>query len=270
MWCAGRCRVVQTSGGTVSSILKSTTIHGRLPTGTVPALLALLLLAPAAARATGNDFLDETFIPRGLQRGEMGLEFGADLRHDNFERWQGWFQPALEFGPTSRLTLEGALMYVNRGKGLEFGGWRAEPRFRITPEEGSPVQVALGLEAESETRAAKHLATERTYRPQLALSAEPVHALTVAGNIGAAYLAENLPIKSRTVFIYALGLRYPERGAFMAGIELRHDPLEKETRVTPQVWFALPDEWKLRAGMVVGAHSHPYRNIARLIVEKEF
>lgn len=257
-------------GGTLSPSPK-TNLRRRFRLAGIPlALAALLGLAPGGARATGNDFLDETFTPRGLLRGEMGLELGTELRHDNFERWQAWFQPALEAAPTSRLTLEGALMYVNRGKGLEFGGWKGESRYRLTPEDGSPVQAALGLEFEVETRAAKHAATEKSLRPQLALSAEPIPGLTVVADLGAAHLFENLPIKSRTVFIYAAGLRYPERGEFMVGIEVRHDPLEKETRVAPQVWLELPGEWKLRAGMVVGARSRPYRNIARLIAEKEF
>ena len=233
-------------------------------------LLVFGLGAARAARATGNDFLDETIVARGLERGEMGFELATDLRHDVLDHWQAFYQPAVEFGPTSRLTFELVSVFVSRGAGLEYAGWRGESRCRISNLETWPVQVALSLEYEVENSAAKHVVTEKSVRPGIVLSGEPVKKWLLTGNLGPGYLLENLPLKARTAANWALGLRYPEGGEFKAGFEVRHAGLERETRFSPQLWLELPGEIRIRAGFTVGRYSRPYRNLSRLIVEKEF
>ena len=70
----------------------------RLPTAAL--LLALALSVPTVASATGEDFVNETLVAKGLGGRELGFELGSDSRIDRDYRLQGWFTPELEIGVT--------------------------------------------------------------------------------------------------------------------------------------------------------------------------
>ena len=48
---------------------------------------------------------------------------------DGDYRLQGWFTPELEVGITRAWLIEGITSFVDRGRGLELGTWRAETRY---------------------------------------------------------------------------------------------------------------------------------------------
>jgi hypothetical protein len=86
----------------------------------------------------------------------------------------------------------------------------------------------------------------------------------------------NLSLPSRltpnpdTRFSWGAGVRWPDDGELMVGLEAVHEALEKSTRITPQLWMRFPREVNLRLGGVVGTQPRPYHFIARAILETEF
>src|SRR5438045_101491 len=145
-----------------STVLPS---HGKHPTAPwiAAALAVAMWIAGAApmARATGRDFIDETLVAAGLGGREMGLELGADSRVDGDYRIQGWFTPELEVGITRAWLIEGVTSFVDRGRGLELGTWRAETRYVPFEEPRWPVGLGVSAEYQTELRAARRPFLER-------------------------------------------------------------------------------------------------------------
>ena len=225
-----------------------------------------ILLAASPAHATGRDFVDETLVATGLGGRELGLELGADLRVDRDYRLQGWFTAELEAGITRAWLIEGVTSFVDRGRGLELGVWRAETRYVLLEQPRWPVALALSAEYESELRAAKHPALERIVKGRAIFSRTFARSILATMNWGLARRAA--PI-TKTAPVVALGARYPEGGAVMAGFEWRKDSLERETRFGPEIRIALPHEMTLRLGGITGYHHRLYRFIGRAILETE-
>jgi len=247
-------------------------LRARAPRATRPdlALLALGLVAcvafPVAAWATGRDFADETLVAEGMRRGETGLELGADARVDSLDQLQGWFAGALEYGLTSRWVAETVVQGLSRGRGLEFAGWRLESRYVALEQPKLPFSVAAAAEYEVESNAAKHTLYERVLTPRLVVTRVFSGTFLVTGNAGIAWELD--PVK-RSRFAWAVGARWPDHEPVAVGAEITHEPLERATRIVPQVTLQLPNEMSIRMAGGFGVHPRPYRFIARIIVERE-
>jgi len=217
------------------------------------------------ARATGRDFIDETSIAEGMRKGETGIELGADGRVDIQEQLQGWFAGATEYGITHRWLAETVVKGLSRGRGMEFAGWNLETRYVAVTQEQFPVAVAGALEWEVESSAAKHLLYERVLLPRLIVSRVFSGTLLTTANGGLAWEIEPL---HRTGFAWALGARWPDRRPVAFGAEVTREPLERATRITPQLHLNL-GEASIRLGGSFGVHPRPYHFIARIIIERE-
>jgi hypothetical protein len=235
-----------------------------------PALLALGLFTAPAARATGKDFLDETLVARGLEAHEFGVEIRGESRIDNNYRLQGWFGGELEAGLTRRLGLEAGLTELNRGQGLEFAGWKAEGRYLLLDSTSSPVDVALATEYELEGQSAKHLFNEKIFHARGVFTRQFTPKFLGTVNLGLAHRFAAGGTASRQSLDYGFGARYPEGGACMAGLELSREPLDKVTRITPQLWIQPGGEFMVRMGASWNSNIFPYRLICRAVVETEF
>jgi hypothetical protein len=229
-------------------------------------LALALLVAPGRARATGRDFLDETMIGQGLKPGESGFEFAIESRLDAQNRTQSWFCPAFEASITRNWLIEGVGEFLNRGEGIEWGGWRAESRYTLLRRESAPLDLAFALEYEFGNTNGKLFVNEEALIWRAVLTREVVPGLLATANLGS---ARTLTGTTRSGFAWGFGVRYPEDHAFMAGLEVDREPLEKSTRIVPQVWLKLPDEFSLRLGGVIGTHARPYKFILRAIIEKD-
>ncbi|HEV8479633.1 MAG TPA: hypothetical protein VGR66_02470 [Candidatus Eisenbacteria bacterium] len=227
--------------------------------------VCLATLAASPAGATGRDFIDETSIAEGMRQGETGIELGADGRVDIQDQLQGWFAGATEYGITQRWLAETVVKGLSRGRGLEFAGWNLETRYVAVSQEQFPVAVAGALEWEVESSAAKHLLYERVLIPRLIMTRVFSGTLLTTGNAGLAWEIEPL---HRTGFAWALGARWPDRRPVALGAEVTREPLERATRITPQLHFNM-GEASIRLGGSFGVHPRPYHFIARIVVERE-
>ena len=231
------------------------------------ALVALLgLLAPKAARATGDDFLDETLVARSLGRREIGVELGTDSRVDRDYRVQGWFNPELELGVTRAWVLEGVGSFVNRGRGLEFGGWKAESRYVLLEQSHWPVSVAVAGEYEVETVAAKHPTQERLFVSRAIVTRAFGRDLLATANWG--WDRRLAPVTGGAPAV-SVGVRYPETATISYGFEYHRQKLENLTRFGPNLRVRLPNRMLLRLGGIVGHGSRVYRFIGRAILEAD-
>jgi len=236
--------------------------------GVIVAVLAGIVVScsstPGPAWAIGRDFVDETMVAEGMRARETGLEIGTDARIDTTDGMQGWFALAAEYGLTSRWLVEAVGLGLDRGQGLEPGGWRAETRYVLLEQDRAPVAAALALEWEVETSAAKHPLYERILIPRIALSRTFAGSVLTTANLGLAWQLD--PVK-RSKFAWAAGARWPDRGPVTAGLEITREPLDDATRLVPQLSLDF-GEARVRMGGAFGIKG-AYRFIARIVVEKE-
>jgi hypothetical protein len=224
------------------------------------------LLTGGPVRAAGYDFIDETMVARPPGGRELGIELGSDSRIDRDYRLQGWFTPEVEVGLTRSLLIEGSGSWVNRGRGLEFGAWRAESRYCLLEQGRWPASFAAVTEYEEETRVAKHPGLERL------LSWRAVVTRTFAGSllttVNAGLDRRIWPING-TGRMVAVGVRYPEGGTISYGFEYRERRVEHEIRLGPEIRIVLPHRMTLRLGGSFGHVPNPYRFIGRAILESD-
>jgi hypothetical protein len=182
-------------------------------------------------------------------------------------RLQGWYAPEVEFAPTARFFFEGVVQGVTRGAGLELGGWVLGSRYRLLTEERTLVDVTAAVEYEVETGVAKHPGYERILVPRVAISRHLGERFDLTVNLGAASRLQPAPT---TRFAWGCGARYNEGNPLAVGVEIAHEPIEKSTRITPQLWLRLPGEARLRLGSVFELNPTLYRFMARAVLEAEF
>jgi hypothetical protein len=227
-------------------------------------VLAMLIAPPRAARATGDDFLDEVLVARSLGARELGIEFGSEFRVDRDYRLQGWFTPEIEVGLTRRAVLEGVASFIERGRRLEFGTWRAEGRYALLEEGRRLPALAVAAEYESEEHAAKRMAVERVVVGRVMASRTFGGSLLATVNFGWGHL---LGPAARTRTLQCVGIRYPDDGTVAYALEYRRERLENLTEYGPSVRIRLPRRMMVRFGGFVGEGSHLYRFTSRAIVE---
>ena len=224
-------------------------------------------MRPIPAGATGRDFLDETVLSRGFEAQELGFELGLESRLDIDYRVQGWYTTEIEFAPTSRLLLECVGQLADRGRGLDTGGWRAGMRYRLGRPWRSPVDVSAAVEFEYEPADAKRPSIERILVPRFVVSRVFADLVTMTANVGPAHRFGSF---SDTRWAYSFGVRVPEGRPLEVGFEYVHEPLERSTRLAPQIWLMFPYHLRMRLGGVFGTEARPYWFTGRAIVEVEF
>jgi hypothetical protein len=230
------------------------------------AAIALLLLAPSAAQAHRDDYLDETFVYVTLGQHEFEVEGWAEARRGTDHRTAGWYTGAFEYGITSHWMADGAAQILHRGDGFQFGRLRLETRARFAEEGAWPVDVAASTEYEHETSDATGGEREDVITPRLVLSRDISRDLNTTLNL-------DLPIRltgeREVTFAYALGVRYPAETAVRVGTEIKGEPSEHTATVFPQIWLALPKELTLKFGTGIGLTSRTDPWVVRAVAEIE-
>jgi len=214
--------------------------------------IASLAAPPSRAFAHRDDYVDETFVFETLPGGELEAELWGDLREARDHRLSGLYTGALELGLTDRWMADAAVQALHDADGLAFARFRFESRARLADEGDWPIDVALSAEYELESTALGQDSTEHTISPRLVLSRDFVHELNTTLNL-------DLPVRispsAEVSFAYAIGVRYPAEGVLRAGVEARHDVVDKRATVFPQVMLALPAEMTIKLGVGVGLTS---------------
>ena len=206
------------------------------------AALAAVFGRSRYASAHPDDYIDETFVYQTVERHEAEVESWVEAREARDDSVAGWYTAALEYGLTERWMADVAFQAVN-DPALHFGRLRVETRYRFAEEGTWPVDLATSLEYEAE-----HDATtgelEQSVTPRLVISKDIISSVNTTLNL-------DLPVRidqgGTVSFAYALGVRYPARGRFRIGAEVRHDVRARIATVFPQLWL-LPSH---RVGLVV-------------------
>jgi len=209
------------------------------------ATMAILLLVPSVAQAHRDDYLDETFVYVTLGRHEFELEAWAEARRSADHRTTPWYTSAFEYGVTSHWMADGAMQFLHRDDGLQFGRARLETRVRFAEEGEWPVDVAASAEYEHETQVSTGQESEDALTPRLVLSRDLSRDLNTTLNLDLPVKLTGQPVAT---FAYALGVRYPAETAVRVGTELKGNPSEHTATIFPQVWFALPKEITFKFG----------------------
>jgi len=234
----------------------------------VVAVAALVVVVARGGRASAHpdDYIDETFVYQTVEKHEAEVEAWTEARVARDDRVAGWYTGALEYGLTERWMADIAVQALN-DPALHFGRLRLETRYRFADEGAWPVDLATSLEYEAECdRMTGEL--EQSLTPRLVISKDVISSVNTTLNL-------DLPVRldqgGSVSFAYALGIRYPARGRFRVGAEVRHDVRARIATVFPQLWL-LPSRRvalvaKLGLGIGLTDAADPW--VARLSFELE-
>ena len=138
--------------------------------------LALSSLAAPQAWAHRDDYIDETFVYQTLGSQEREIEGWAEIHAGHDRHPRAWYTGAFEYGVTKRWTVDGAAQWVHDTAGLGLGRFRSETPYRFAEEGQGPLDFAVSLEYEAETRRATKGETEHVLTPRLVVSRDLVPA----------------------------------------------------------------------------------------------
>ena len=225
------------------------------------------MLGAGQAWAHRDDYIDETFVYQTLGAREREIEGWAEIHAGHDRHPRAWYTGAFEYGLTKRWTVDGAAQWVHDSGGPGFGRFRSETRYRFAEEGKGPLDLAISLEYEAETRRATQGETEHVLTPRLVLSRDLLPAFNTTLNL-------DFPVpvsgEGEVGFRYAIGARYPAEGFVRAGAEFKRGPSEHSSILFPQLWFAFPGEvtFKLGTGIGLGSSDDPFNG--RAVLETEF
>ncbi len=227
------------------------------------ALLAIGTATPRRACASGDDYIDETFVYSTLRRGEFELEGVGDARGGASRPTRTLGTTGFEYGLTDRWTIDAGGSWDHLAGGNGFSRLRAETRVRLGEAGRGPLDAGVSVEYEHE-RAGD--GWEDTVAPRIVLSRALAARLDTSLN-----LDFPLPLEGggEAGFVWALGVRYPVDGTWRGGIEYRQEPDERLATVFPQLWFIPRPEWTLKLGAGIGMTPSTTPLIARLALEIE-
>ncbi len=225
------------------------------------------LLAAPKAWSHRDDYIDETFVYQTLGSREREIEGWAEIHAGHDRHPRAWYTGAFEYGLTKRWTVDGAAQWVRDAAGLGLGRVRSETRYRFAEEGRGPLDFAVSLEYEAETRRATQGEAEHVLTPRLVVSRDLVPAFNTTLNLD---FPVSLSGEQDLQFRYAIGARYPGEGFVRAGVEFKEAPVAHSSILFPQLWFAFPDEvtFKLGTGIGLGSSDDPF--IGRAVLETEF
>lgn len=224
-------------------------------------LLLLIITRPGTAFGHADDYLDETFVFRTLDRGVMVPENWFDLRRS--PRGQNYFRDTLsiEYGVTDQFMFSATLALDRARAGFNYSRSRFEARYRFGEENPRGISVAVSSDIEDD-----QLDRSAHLRPRLVLNRDfedfnitlnlfPQFTLRGHENISAGY---------------GLGLRYGQKQVVRYGLEL------KQTfggaafgQIIPQISIRLPREFDSKIGYAQGLTDHS-DSFFRVIIEREF
>ena len=220
------------------------------------------------ARAHREDYINETFVYRTLDKGEVELEFFSDIRGPG-HRWVGgprWI-PGFEWGVTERFMVDAALTFQGGTGRNALQRVRTELRYRFSEEGRHFVDRAVSLEYEWEREdGTSEILQELT--PRLVLNRDFREKLNLTLNLEA-----RLRLKGSPAFApgYRVGVRYPDVGRFRYGAELQEVFAGRpEMLVVPQLWFSPRKGVNLRVGYAKRLTNAGPNDYVRLGIEAEF
>lgn len=230
------------------------------------ALLGLALLA-LPAHAHKDDYINETFVYRTLERGEVEAEFWTDLFSGSAPEGAGRlsYTPAVEWGVTDHLMVDSAVSFRPGIAGDNLERMRAELRYRFSEEHRHWVDTAVSFEYEWEREEGE---IQRVLTPRLVLNHDFGRELNMTLNLDAGVRVTGAPTFAPA---YRLGLRYPEAGRFRYGVELQETFAGPPGALAvPQVWWTPRRDITLRVGYAERlTHAGP-ESYLRVGVEVEF
>ena len=230
-------------------------------------LLGTVVWVPGAS-AHKDDYLNETFVYRTLDKGEVELEFWSDLfSTGNDTEPRGIYIPTVEWGITDHFMLDTALE-VRPGAGSEkLQRARTELRYRFSEEGRHAVDFAVSLEYEWE-REEETGQILQVLTPRLVLNRDFRKKLNVTLNLDAGTRIKGSP---RFAPGYRLGVRYPDAGRVRYGVELQElFPGRPEGLLIPQIWITPKKDISLRIGYAKRISHAGQKDHVRLGIEIEF
>lgn len=239
----------------------------RVPTCLAVFLLGTVVWVPGAS-AHKDDYLNETFVYRTLDKGEVELEFWSDVfvpRHGTDPRAS--YFATVEWGVTDGFMVDAAVQ-VRPGPGWQkLERARTELRYRFSEEGRHAVDFAVSLEYEWE-RDEETGQILQVLTPRLVLNRDFREKLNVTLNLDAGTRIKGSP---RFAPGYRLGVRYPDAGRVRFGVELQEVfPGRPEGLMIPQIWFMPKKNISLRVGYAKRISHAGEKDHLRLGIEIEF
>lgn len=230
----------------------------------VAAVFSVISLLPAVLYAHKDDYLNETFVYRTVDRGELELEYWFDY-HQLTRLETGHYQHTLsaEYGFTGFWMADFALNYSNLSSSdsYQLSRWRLETRRRFGEEGSHTPDIAASLELEGEKSAA-----EWNYQitPRIVLSHDFSTKLNTTLNL---FVGIGIGRDATISPGYNFGVRYPEYGALRIGAEVIQTFDHHVTSLLiPQVWILPWPEGVLKFGYAK-AHGSQERYFLRVAFE---
>lgn len=212
----------------------------------IAAIGSIFSLLPALSYGHKDDYLNETFVYRTLDRGELELEYWFDY-HSLAPLGTGHYQHTLsaEYGITGLWMADIALNYsdLRTSHSYEVSRWRLETRRRFGEEGLRTPDIALSLELEGE-RSAKEWDYQIT--PRVVLSHDFGASLNTTLNL---FLGIGMGHDATIDPGYNLGVRYPGEGVFRVGVEaIQIYDHHVSSLLIPQIWILPWPEGVLKIG----------------------
>lgn len=230
----------------------------------ISAVCSAIGLIPIVSFAHKDDYLNETFVYRTLDRHELELEYWFDY-HALTTVGAGQYQHTVsaEYGFTNVWMADIALNYGNLSSAhtYELSRWRLETRRRFG-EEGSRIpDIALSLELEGEQGIAEW---EYQITPRLVLSHDFGSKLNTTLNLFVGIgMGHDAPIAPG----YNFGVRYPGDGVLRIGAEvIQTFNHHVSSLLIPQIWILPWEEGVIKLGYAK-AYGSEERYFVRLAFE---
>lgn len=207
----------------------------------LPRLAVALTLLPALAYAHKDDYLNETFVYRTVDQGELELEYWFDF-HQPSEPRDGYYQhtASAEYGFTDKWMADIALNFSNAAFGhtYQLSRWRLETRRRFGEEGMRTPDIAASAELEGEKNAGEW---EYQITPRVVLSHDFGEKLNTTLNL---FVGVGLNEDANVAPGYNLGIRYPAEGILRVGAEvIQTFDGNVSTSLIPQIWILpLPED----------------------------
>lgn len=223
--------------------------------------LLLILTWVGTAAAHFDDYLDETFVFRTLNRGVFIPENWFDLRRP--ARGQDYFRDTLsvEYGATDYLMFSGTLSLDTARAGFDYSRARLEGRYRFGEEKPDGVSVAISSDIEDD-----QLDQSTHLRPRLVLNRD-FQDFNITLNLFPQFTLRGHESASAG---YGFGVRYGQKQVVRYGLELKQIfGGGGFGQIIPQISIRLPHEFDSKIGYAQGL-TNKSDSFFRVIIEREF
>jgi hypothetical protein len=213
------------------------------------------------AWAHRDDYIDETFVYRTVDRGATTVENWFDFREPRHDADFFRYNLALEHGITDHFMLNALVALDTARDGFNYSRSRFEARYRFGEENPNGVSIAASFEIEDD-----QLEQTDHLTPRLVLNRD-FKDFNVTLNLFPQF---ELRGSESVAGGYALGMRYgTDEQVVRYGVEVKQTfGSEVLGQVIPQLWIKLPGEFSLKIGYAYG-FTHDSDNFFRIVIEKE-